>query len=174
MAHLTARHQKTGFHKTGLALLFTAAMSLGALGLAAPTHADNPDTWITVYFAPPDKHYVLVTGYFANTGQNTDTAYHQCESGETSPDPYGVACIEVINDKNTCGAIVAISGPDYNQQLPHGWNYALGPTRSSAEANAFKKLGRPGDVVMSACSKDGVPTPPTGAIIPHPGENSVQ
>lgn len=170
MTRMTAKHQKTGFLKSGPALLFTAAMSLGALGLAASTHADNPDTWITVYFAPPDKHYVLVTGYFADTPQDTDNAYHQCESGETMPDPIGSVCQEVINDKNTCGAVVAISGPEYNQQYPHEWNFALGPTRSSAETNAFKKLGRPGEVVVSACSRDGVTTPPPGATInPRPG-----
>jgi hypothetical protein len=146
--------------KTGLALLFTAAM---AIGLAAPIHADNPDTWVVIYFSSRDKVVGYDTGYFANT--NGD-AFNTCEAAATpNPDPHMSACGLMLAAKNTCGALVATSGPAYNGQLGDGFNFSQGPTRDAAVAAAMQRLGHQGDVLVSACSRDGVAPPPApGAI----------
>ncbi len=154
--------------KTGLALLFTAM----AIGLAAPVHA-NPDTWVVIDFSSRDKVFGYDTGYFANTN---DVAFNTCEAAATpNPDPHRSACGPMLVAKNTCGALVATSGPAYNGQFGSGFNVGQGPNRDAAVAAAMQRLGHPGDVLVAACSRDGVPSePPRGSIIPHPGETSVQ
>ncbi|MDT5094370.1 MAG: hypothetical protein QOH60_3733 [Mycobacterium sp.] len=170
-----------------------SAITVGAIGFAAPPgYADVGDSFLGIAYNTETMGFGLFTGVryqiydLSPQDQIRNDVESQCNKSNGNS---GVICATMIleratNNANTCGAIAATGpGPLAPRRT---WNYAVGSTKFGAEEKARQNLmtGTGGPVpqvgaihiVVSACSRDGMPPPPTqpkpppnATVAPHPG-----
>jgi hypothetical protein len=170
------------------AALLIASGAVAAAGSAVQAHADPGDSYLGIAYNTETMAFGLFTGYRSRIfdvsaeDQIRNDVESQCNNSNGNS---GVICATMIleratNGANTCGAIASTGPGPFAPRTT--WNYAVGSSKFGAEDKARQNLmtGTGGPmpqvgaihIVVSACSRDGMPPPPTTPK-PPPGATAV-